>query len=188
MSEIDIVKQAVEVLKEEVKRLQILKSNTEADIHSLNIQKENSGKIEEINNRNKLFEIEAQLNVKEDKIKISLDELKRKEIHFEDRIRELEKRENEVVDLSAKKAELNKERSNFNIYKFNIERELENARIIIQEAAQKEEEYKIKSEDLKAREKSIIKQERHWNDAIGKLEQDIKQFEIEHQNKEVVNA
>src|SRR3990167_4230720 len=105
MSEIQEVKEALEILKEEISKLQILKSNLNADIHSLNIQKENAGKIDEISNRNKAFERETQLNQKEDKIKIGFDELKRKETAFEDRIRELEKRENEVVDLSLKKAE-----------------------------------------------------------------------------------
>jgi hypothetical protein len=182
MSEISEVKEALDIIKKDVEKYQMMKSNLETQIHSLEIQKEATGRIQAVEMKNQIAQEEARLAIKESKIKEKQETIDFQEKALQERIRTLERRELEMVDVDAKKRELANERSNFFKYKYGIELEMEKAKIIIQEANQKDQELNIKSESLVVREKGIAKQEKYWNDAIGKLEQDIKAFEIERQN------
>ncbi len=182
MSEIDVVKEALEIIKKDVEKYQMMKSNLESQIHSLEIQKEATGRIQAVEMRSQIAQEEIRLKTLESKIKEKQETIDYQEKALQERIRTLERREQEMVDVDSKRRELVNERSNFHKYKYDVELELDKAKIIIQEANQKDQELAIKSESLIAREKGIVKQERYWNDAIGKLEQDIKTFEIERQN------
>lgn len=182
MSELQEVKDALEIIKRDVEKHQMMKSNLETQIHSLEIQKEATGRIQAVEMRSQIAQEETRLKTLESKIKEKQETIDFQEKALQERIRTLERRELEMVDIEAKKRELANERSNFFKYKYGIELELERAMIIIQEAKQKGQELNIKLESLVVREKGIVKQEKYWNDAIGKLEQDIKAFEIERQN------
>ena len=188
MDEKEIMTNELEGLKKDIEKYQTIKSNLLSDIHSAEIQKENKDNVNTVGLLNKVHEREIAVKVREDKIQSRIEDVERKETSLKDRVRDLEKREQNYLDLEEKRAKLNEERSNFNIYKFNVERELEKARIIIEEASQKGSELKVKEESLRAREKGILKQEKSWNDRIGELEIERKKFEIETQNKEVVNV
>jgi len=191
MSEITEVKEALDIIKKDVEKYQMMKSNLESQIHSLEIQKEATGRIQAVEMRSQIAQEEARLKLLGDKIKEKQETIDFQERALQERIRTLERRELEMVDIDAKRRELVNERSNFHKYKYDVELELDKAKIIIQEANQKDQELAVKSESLVVREKGIAKQERYWNDAIGKLEQDIKAFEVERQNvfkpQEVVN-
>jgi len=182
MSEISEVKEALEIIKKDVEKYQMMKSNLESQIHSLEIQKEATGRIQAVEMKNQIAQEEARLRTLESKIKEKQETIDYQEKALQERIRTLERRELEMVDVDAKRRELVNERSNFHKYKYDVELELDKARIIIAEANQKDQELAVKSESLVVREKGIVKQERYWNDAIGKLEQDIKAFEVERQN------
>ena len=182
MSEISEVKEALDIIKKDVEKYQMMKSNLETQIHSLEIQKEATGRIQAVEMKNQIAQEEARLRTLESKIKEKQETIDYQEKALQERIRTLERRELEMVDVDAKRRELVNERSNFHKYKYEVELELDKARIIIAEANQKDQELAVKSESLVVREKGIVKQERYWNDAIGKLEQDIKAFEVERQN------
>ena len=140
MSEISEVKEALEIIKKDVERYQMMKSNLESQIHSLEIQKEATGRIQTVEMKNQIAQEETRLKLLDDKIKEKQETIDFQERALQERIKTLERRELEMVDVDAKRRELVSERSNFHKYKYDVELELDKARIIIAEANQKEQE------------------------------------------------
>src|SRR3990167_10998377 len=131
---IDTAKEVIKNLEEKIKQLEIRESNLNADLHRKAIEFESSRKLDELNTRTQIQKEQDGVIVKAGEINARYSQLQLEEEKFMERKVMLEKREEELIIIEKERAELNLERSNFNVYKFNIERELEQARITIAEA------------------------------------------------------
>ena len=180
--DLSTLKLASDTLKKEVERLNNLKVNMEAEIHALEFKKENVAKLDKVDIKKQVYDEEVRLNKKASELDSREQALTNRETSFKDRLKMLEEREQSLLNLEEKKKELAEERSRFFKYKFDLERELETAKITIEEAKAIENDYTIKENALKAREIKIQKQEKYWNDEIGKLEHDKKEFQMEKEN------
>jgi chromosome segregation ATPase len=95
---------------------------------------------------------------------------------------EVEKREQKLIDLESKIDDLNKQRANFELYKSSLNKELDEAKVIIAEADASFEKIQIEKDMLAGREIKVKEQEKIWNDEIGKLEKDKRDFQMEKEN------
>lgn len=182
LNEIDNLKKIEKNLKEEIAKLQVIHNNLDAQSHTAQIKEEQDAGIKNNEKMAKYAAEENRLESKRIEIEKRIDFLSTKEARINDSEREVEKREQELIDLEDNKIKLNLERSNFNDYKISVEKELVNAQEIINDAAGTFDKIKIDNEMLKGREIKVVQQEKYWNDTIGKLEADKKKFEIEREN------
>jgi len=180
--DLSTLKLASDTLKKEIERLGNLKVNLEAEVNSLEFKKENTAKFDKVDVQKQAYDEEQRLNKKRDEIASRSDAVDRRELSFKDRIKVIEGRELAFLDLEEKRKTLMEERSNFFKYKYTIERELEKAKIVIEEAKAIETDFTVKEGALRAREIALQKKEKYWNDIIGKLEYDKEEFEIYKQN------
>jgi chromosome segregation ATPase len=175
-------------LKKEVEKLQIEASNLQAQKHTEEVAKESQQKLEKLDVQKQVLGEEQRIN----NLKSELDSRTTAVIQQEERLRErladLEKREMELVDIDKKRAELNQERANFNMYKYNIERELDQAKITIADANVCQEKLDAERFTIDGRDKHLKEQEKWWNDRIGELEEKEKQVKIEVQHLEGLKA
>ena len=180
--EVSDLKDVKEVLEKQVEGLKIVESNTQAQIHQSTIAHEQNMKREREAIRKKETETEHSVQSKLSQIKSRENALEDKEELFRSRIQGIEKREQELLMIDDKRKLIQIERSNFNKYKFDTERELDKAKELIEESKCLGEKHKSKEDELKTREMRVAEIEREWNDRIGKLEIDEKKFEIYKQN------
>ena|SRR3990172_725164 len=193
LDEIDSLKKIRENLKEEVSRLQIIQSNLEAQKHSADILKDQVDKREDAETFNKFAAEERRIEQKRIEAEGRIDTAENIERSLASRVNEVERRELKTSELETLIAKLNQERANFAIYKDRVEKELQEAQEIIAHAAVTYESINAEREALVGREKKVIEQERWWNDRIGELEIERRNFQIEKENfigskKEEVNV
>lgn len=180
--DLSTLKLASDTIRKEIERLGNLKVNLEAEVNALEFKKENTAKFDKADVQKQAYDEEQRLNKKRDVLASREEAIERRELSLKDRIRVIEARELALLDLEEKRKVLTEERSNFFKYKYTIEQELEKAKVIIEEAKAVETDYKMKEDSLRARELSLQKKEKYWNDIIGKLEHDKEEFEIYKQN------
>ncbi len=197
--EMEIKKQLLDRLKEDVDKLEVRKSNLEADIHSLRIQKESAGKIEaaqamnEANRmKDKFLSDQAGLESKKDQLKVEEEKLR-------ERMREVEKRELFIAEFNQKLAEFDKERRDFQEYKTKKEKELMEVKKEICQLEGLKKEIVVEKDSLKGWRKDLEKREFDIDQRYGILQQEEKEFQLYKSsfptrgidvniNKEVVNA
>jgi len=193
---IDDIQQVKKKLEEEVNEKRIQLDNINAQIHQSRINFETDKKVDVEAGRRQLALLQQKITNKEDSLIGRTNKVEVIENEIKNRMYMLEKREQEVVDLDEDKAKLLKKRGDFLSYKLQVEKELEQAQIMIAEANSKEGMLDKISEGLKYREDGVVAKEKYWNDKIGALEFDLKMFQIEKdnfeslqtKNKEAVNA
>jgi hypothetical protein len=171
-------------LEKKVKELQVTVNNLEAQTHTEDIKSEQDTKLKNVEEMNKYSAIERGIEVKRIEAEKRIDIAETMEKALKDREIEIERREQRMLALEGAMAELNSQRSNFEIYKTDVMKQLDQARETIAEG--KEVFAKIDSEKqmLAGREAKVKEQERYWNDTIGLLEQDKKKHRIEKENFE----
>lgn len=182
MNEVELLKDLKSNLEKEVKELKIQKSNLEADVHTLQIKQEGDRKSQELDIKRK-SNLEKEKNIQEiNRLKILQSQVDYQSQRLKDRVSEVEKREQELIDLDKRKLVLKEERDRFNMYKVQVAKDVEKAKITIAEADAREEAIQSSLRSIEFREQNVLKQEKYWNDKIGELEANIKQFNIEREN------
>lgn len=182
LQEIETLRSIKTNVQKEIERLQIILGNLQTQEHTAQIKSEQDDKIKDVQSQNKYAEEERRIEVRRIEAEKRIDLAETKENNIASREAEVEKREQRLLALEEKEAELNKKRANFEIYKTGIEKELEFAKNTIAEANAVEEKIEIERQSLVGREKKIKEQEKYWNDCIGLLEEEKKKFEIEKEN------
>jgi len=195
MTDIKALEEIKSKLTDDVEKLRVMQSNLDASLHTKEVELEEKFKLRKMELEREILKEKEEVKKIKEKTEARIDLASRQEEGVRARIFELEKRELDVVDLTKKKNELTIERNNFQLYKFNIEKQLEVALEKIAEANELEEKIKMENEALLGREKSVAEKEKFWNDRIGELELFEKQITRERENlealqtvKEVVNA
>lgn len=182
LQEIETLRSIKTNVQKEIERLQIILGNLQTQEHTAQIKSEQDDKIKDVQSQNKYAEEERRIEIRRIEAEKRIDLAETKENNIASRETEVEKREQRLLALEEKEAELNKKRANFEIYKTGIEKELEFAKNTIAEANAVEEKIEIERQSLVGREKKIKEQEKYWNDCIGLLEEEKKKFEIEKEN------
>ena len=174
----------VEKLKVEIKELSAQKDNLQSQILDAKVRDEREKKTEAGDVQRQIYDEEERLRIMDDNLKSRTTGIERQESGLEKREADLEKRELEVVDLDKAKAQFQQERSNFNLYKYNVEKELDEAKITIQESNVVGEKITADRQKVEADNILVTRKIKYWNDEIGKLEADKKAFQIERENVE----
>ena len=195
LSELETLRQIKKNVQEEVSRLQIIVSNLLAQKHSLEIKESLDDRLADGEKFNKFAAEERRIEIKRIEAEKRIDTAEICERKLNDRTIEIERREQKTMNLEDLISDLNKQRANFEIYKTSVNDQLESAKITIVEANASFEKIGIERQMLAGRERVVGDKEKYWNDLIGKLEEDKKEFQIEKENfiglgkieKEVIN-
>lgn len=174
--------ETIKVLTEKVTNLQIREQNLNNDIHSLQVQKDQVNRNEDTKVSIKLIEGNQKLEADRAELERSRNSFELRETEIEKRIRDVEAREKEVVDIDKSYKALGDERQRFNHYKFNIERELEEAKITIEEAKVEQDRLEGIKREIEGNEVLLKNKWNDFHDSIGELEEKRKsvQMEVEH--------
>src|SRR3990167_2541235 len=182
LPEIETLKQIKKNIQEEIGKLQITLGNLQAQAHTEQIKKEQDIGMQDNERMNKYAVEERKIEAKRIEAEKRIDIAETIGSKLNDREREVERREQKTLNLEALIADLNKQRANFEEYKTNIEKELEQAKITIVETSAVFEKIEIEKQMLLGRETKLKELEKYWNDLIGMLEAEKKQFQIEKEN------
>lgn len=196
VSEVETMKKVKTSLEEEIVKLQKIHNNFEAQAHTAEIKNEQDEKLKNVEVMNKYAAEESRIEQKRIAAEARIDLAETLKRNLDNRTIEVEKREQRLIDLENRIADLNSQRSNFEAYKISIEKELVEAKNIIAEADEAFEKISREKDMLMGRETKVKEQEKYWNDCIGLLEEERKKFQIEKENfiglgknkKEVVNV
>lgn len=194
VSEIETLKKIKKSLEEEIAKLQVIHNNLDAQRHTAQIKDEQDLKLKDAELMTKYTVQERQIEARRIEVEGRIGLLEELERKLNDREKQVEQREQKLIDLESKIAELNNQRVNFEAYKRQVENDLSEAKEIIAEADVAFEKIQAEKDALSGREAKVREQEKIWNDEIGKLEADKKQFQIERENfiglgkKEEVNV
>ena len=182
LPEIETLKQIKKNIQEEIGKLQITLGNLQAQAHTEQIKKEQDIGMQDNERMNKYAAEERKIEAKRIEAEKRIDIAETIGSKLNDREREVERREQKTLNLEALIADLNKQRANFEEYKTNIEKELEQAKITIVETSAVFEKIEIEKQMLLGRETKLKELEKYWNDLIGMLEAEKKRFQIEKEN------
>lgn len=182
ISDIETLKKLKKSLEEDIAKLQVIHNNLDAQAHTAQIKDEQDDKLKDAEIRTKYAVEERRLETKRIEVEGRIDVAETLERKLNDREKEIERRELKTIDLEEKVADLNRQRANFEAYKVGIERELIEAKTIIAEADEAFAKIQVEKDMLIGREAKVKEQEKIWNDEIGKLEAEKKQFQIEKEN------
>lgn len=182
LSEIKTLREIKSNIQEEINKLQITLSNLQAQEHSAQIKKDQDVGMQENEIRNKFASDERKIEIKRIEAEKRIDTAEGIERKVKDREMEVEKREQKLLNLEEQLADLHNQRVRFNEYKTGVEKQLEQAVITIAEANATFEKIDMERQMLVGREKKIQELEKYWNDCIGLLEEEKKQFQIDKEN------
>ncbi len=180
--EIKNLKAVKKSLEEEIIKLQKVQNNLEAQAHTAQIKGEQDDKIKNAEKMTKYAQEEDRLEAKRIDVESRIDIAESFERKLNDREKEIEKREQRTLDLEAKVADLNSQRSNFEQYKVSINAQLDQAKETIAESREIFDKIESEKVMLAGREAAVKVLEKTWNDEIGKLEADKKAFQLEKEN------
>ena len=193
--DIELLKKVKKNLEEEVGKIQKVHSNLEAQAHTALVKGEQDEKLKNLERMTQYAVEERKLEQKRIQAESRIDLAEQLERKLNDRTLEVERRELKTLNLEVQITDLNNQRSNFQAYKTHVEEQLGEAKSVIAEANASEEKIKVSNDMLLGRETKVKQQEKYWNDLIGKLEKDKKEFQIEKENfsglqkaKEVINV
>lgn len=182
LSEIETLTQIKSHIQDEISKLQVILSNLQAQEHSNKIKDAQDAGMADNEKMNKYAAEERRLEVKRIEVEKRIDIAEICELKLNDREKEIEKREQKMLELEVLINNLNKQRANFELYKTSINKELDAAKITIAEANAVFEKIEMEKQMLVGREKKVKEMERWWNDRKGELDIEIKAFEIEKEN------
>ena len=182
LSELETLKQIKKNVQEEVSRLQIAVSNLLAQKHSLEIKESLDDRLADGEKFNKFAAEERRIEIKRIEAEKRIDTADICERKLNDRTIEVERREQKTMNLEVLISDLNKQRANFEIYKTSVNDQLESAKITIAEANASFEKIEVEKQMLTGRERVVKDKEKYWNDLIGTLELDKRNFEVEKEN------
>lgn len=172
----------VKDLESKVKTLRIEESNLKSFIHTETMRIEAQKKLDEVHLTQKENLGKMDLDSKEAKIFEREKVVERSEAALKDRIIMIEKREQEHVYLEKKFEQLNRERKDFETMKRNQMVELDKIKEETEIYKSKSEELKIREDNIRGREKSVINKEKYYQDEIGRLTEWEKRIktQVEH--------
>ena len=182
LSELETLRQIKKNVQEEVSRLQIIVSNLLAQKHSLEIKESLDDRLADGEKFNKFAAEERRIEIKRIEAEKRIDTAEICERKLNDRTIEIERREQKTMNLEDLISDLNKQRANFEIYKTSVNDQLESAKITIAEANASFEKIEVEKQMLTGRERVVKDKEKYWNDSIGTLELDKRNFEAEKEN------
>lgn len=174
--------ETIKVLSEKVRNLETRENNLQDSIHRAGVKKEQDTRIEATKTSIKLIEDRKKLESDRSTFEsgkrtydISKDELNR-------RFHDLEAREKEIVDIDKSHKKLNEERQRFDHYKFNVERDLEQAKITIVEAGVQEDKLEAIRSGIEGAKITLEEKRLEIDAERGELNEREKtiQAEIEH--------
>jgi len=180
--DIDTLKRIKVALEEDIKKLQIVQNNLEAQNHTAQIKNEEEDKQMVAEKMTRFAEEERRIENLRISAEARIDTAEELERKLKARAVEVEKREQRSAELDTKANELNIQRMNFEAYKNGIEKQLDGAKETIARAQESFDVVQSKEMMLAGREAKIKEQEKIWNDEIGKLEADKKSFQLEKEN------
>jgi hypothetical protein len=180
--EIETLQKIKKSLEEDIAKLQVIHNNLEAQAHTAEVKGEQETKLADLEKMNKYAAEERRLEAKRLETEARIDMLEKSEANLNERTKEIERREQKLIDLEAKVAELNLQRSNFEAYKVSVNAQLDQAKETIAVAQESFDKIKADNDMLAGREARVKELERIWNDEIGKLEVEKKKFQIEREN------
>jgi len=169
----------VNKLKEEVKALEDKKENLQMQVFDASHRKEEAQKYDEdkiARERNKLI---VEVNAMKSKVVSREEAVRRHEERLEEREMTVNKREQEIKDARDMFNKLEKER--YEIYELRREakRMTDEAKERMAEVVAWEETKQAELDNIAARRKAVEQLEKQWNDSIGKLEADIKKYNLD---------
>lgn len=169
-------------LEEKIKRLKAEESNLKSFIHAETMRIEAQKKLDEVHLSQKENLGKMGLELKEVKIFEREKAVERSEGFLKDRIGMIEKREQQHVYLEKKFEQLNKERKDFETMKRNQMVELDKIKEETEIYKSKSEELKVREDNIRGREKSLVTKEKYYQDEIGRLTEWDKQVktQVEH--------
>ena len=182
LSELETLKKIKTNMQEEIGRLQISLSNTQAQQHSAEIKESFDTRTADGEKMNAYAAEERKIEVKRIEAEKRMDVVEICERKLNDRTIEVERREQKTVTLEVLIADLNKQRANFEMYKTSVNDQLEAAKVTIVETDAIFEKINAERQTIAGRERVVVEKEKYWNDTIGKLEHDKKIFEMEKEN------
>ncbi|KKN70054.1 hypothetical protein LCGC14_0435010 [marine sediment metagenome] len=174
--------ETIKVKSEQVKALETREQNIQDSIHRADVKKVQDNRNEETKISVKLIEgrqkLEGERAVFESGKRA--DDIKKGELAR--RFHDLETREKEIVDIDKAHKKLNEERQRFDHYKFNIERELEQANITITEAGVQEDKLEAIRSEIEGMRITLKEESLKIDTERGELTEQRKdvQSEIEH--------
>ena len=180
--EVDTLNKVKANLEGKIKELQIQQNSLEAQAHTAIVKGEQDDKLKDLERRNQYAQEERKIELKRIQAEKRIDLAETLEQKLNDRTKEVEKREQKTLEIEEKIANFNKQRANFELYKTGIEKDLSEAKEVIAQADEAFNKIAIENDMLKGREVKIMEQEKYWNDEIGKLEEEMKKFQIEKEN------
>lgn len=181
--DLTLAKQIKDQIDADTKMLQAKKENLESQIHQLQIQLESDKKYKDIEFSRRYEEKEEEIKRRQNQLDILADTLKNKELSIENRLKNVEQQEKKVGIYEELMRRLDKERQDFMIYKAKVEKELESARVTIEEAKGLVSHYENEEESLRNRERQIQIREEDLDRRTGVLAEKERQFEIEKSSK-----
>lgn len=174
--------ETIKVKSEQVKALETREQNIQDSIHRADVKKVQDNRNEETKISVKLIEgrqkLEGERAVFESGKRA--DDIKKDELAR--RFHDLETREKEIVDIDKAHKKLNEERQRFDHYKFNKERELEQANITITEAGVQEDKLEAIRSEIEGKSITLKEESLKIDTERGDLTEQRKtiQSEIEH--------
>ena len=184
LDDIESLKKIEKNLKEEISKLQKIQDNLDSQEHSKKLRNEQSEKFEHQEKMSKYVAEGNRIEAKRIAIEQRIDTAEALERNVKDRLKMVEQREQKLIDIDKKIADLNNQRSNFEAYKIKMNAQLDQAKETINEAQEAFDKIESEKMMLAGREAKIKEQEKYWNDTIGQLEADRKAFQMEKENLE----
>jgi len=182
LEDIGTLEKVKKVLEEDIKKLQIARNGQEAIAHSADLQDEEAEKHRHQARMTTYAAEEKRIELKRVAVEKRIDQVEILEQSINQRKIGMDRREARAFDLEERYGKLNLERSNFEEYKRKIGEELKEAKEIINSADVAWKEVNIERDRLKGVAIATEAKEKEWNDTIGKLQTEIKSFEIEKEN------
>lgn len=181
IKDLEIIKKGLE---DKIKKLRIEESNLKASIHAESMRLEAQKKLDEVHlSQNENIKT-MKLDAKEERIFEREKAVERLETVLKDRIAMIEKREQQHVYLEKKFEQLNKERKDFESMKRSKILELEKIKEDTTILSAKEGMLIGKEDDLRGREKAVVKKELFIQDEVGRLTEWEKRLKTETEHLE----
>ena len=192
-NDIEQLKMVEETLRKNIVKLQTQEMNLKESIRTAGIHRDNAVGSEKAGIDSKIEDQKQRLAIMESNLKaerIRIDSMKQEN---EDRLVEIEKREQRLLNVELQEKKLTDERRSFEIWKRQITEELEETKICMVGYEDADNRLKVKEDNLMAREKNYVLKWKEYMDRVGELsvvEKEI-QVKIEHLEalqKEVVHV
>ena len=190
IDELEIIEKA---LKLNIEKLKIEDSNLKQSIRDAQTQRDNAVALERAGIDSKIEGQKQNLSKMESKMITERKQIDLIKQSTEDRLIEVEKREQRLLNLESQEKQLRDERRDFEVWKKQIVSEMEEAKIKMAEYNDVSNRLKVQEGNLRAREKNYVLKWKQYMDRIGELsvlekEIKVKTEHLEALQKETVNV